>query len=418
MKISGSPAGIVDLRRPQQGLENMQRAGFENLFLDVNMACSSYELENVGKCLKNGEEEFEVKLTPDDIWERLQRLTDKCRETGMNVPVMRAPYLLRDTKRTDLEELLLQIQEECIRHCPEIGSRYLIVRPLFAGVKREEEWEKNQAYYLRLASMAQKYDVMLLLENQCRDFHGHLVRGICSDGTVAAEWVDKLNQEAGEERFGFCVDVGVCTLCGQDMHEFALELGSRIKAVILRDCDGQRENALLPFTGVNQMQPQTDWLSLIRGLRETGFDGHLLLNIVDTAVGFSPLLRPQLLPLAKSVADYFQWQIEIEHLLKKYQSVVLFGAGNMCWNYMKCYGEKYPPLFTCDNNPEVWGTSVCGLEIKPPEALRELPENCGVFICNVFYDEVKKQLEDMGVRNIECFNDEYMPLYTRRVKGV
>ena len=36
----------------------------------------------------------------------------------------------------------------------------------------------------------------------------------------------------------------------------------------------------------------------------------------------------------------------------------------MCRNYMKCYGEKYPPKFTCDNNPKLWGTNFCGLEVK------------------------------------------------------
>lgn len=129
------------------------------------------------------------------------------------------------------------------------------------------------------------------------------------------------------------------------------------------------------------------------------------------AGNFSPLLRPQLLVLAKSVAEYFKWQIQIETALKKYSSVVLFGAGNMCRNFMKCYGDKYPPLFTCDNNSSLWGSTFCGLEVKAPETLRELPENCGVFICNIYYREIEQQLREMGVANIEFFNDEYMPTF-------
>ncbi len=155
---------------------------------------------------------------------------------------------------------------------------------------------------------AEQAGVQILLENQCKDYHGHLVRGICADGRQAAEWIDALNELAGEERFGFCMDVGICNLCGQNMYDFALALGSRLKAVILRDCNGNTESALLPFTGVKQGQSQTDWLNLIRGLREIGFDGKLVMNMADTAAAFSPILRPELLRMAKFLgSEEMEW---------------------------------------------------------------------------------------------------------------
>ena len=101
---------------------------------------------------------------------------------------------------------------------------------------------------------------------------------------------------------------------------------------------------MLPFTSVYQGSSQTDWMNLIRGLRKTGFDGALIMNIKDTVAAFSWLLRPEILRLSKKTADFLKWQIEMEKRMKKYPARVLFGAGNMCRNYMKCYGEKYPPL--------------------------------------------------------------------------
>lgn len=116
--------------------------------------------------------------------------------------------------------------------------------------------------------------------------------------------------------------------------------------------------------------------------------------------------------LAKATAEYFKWQIGIENLLKENKSIVLFGAGNMCRNYMKCYGEKYPPLFTCDNNPKLWGTEFCGLEVKPPESLNTISEDCMILICNIYYREIEQQLRDMGISNrIKFFSDEYMPSF-------
>lgn len=55
----------------------------------------------------------------------------------------------------------------------------------------------------------------------------------------------------------------------------------------------------------------------------------------------------------------------------------------------------------------------CGLEVKPPAALKELPKDCGILICNTYYREIKKQLLEMGIEKdkIGFFNDEYMPSF-------
>lgn len=420
MIIACTSRGIINIEHPNQGTTDLIRSGFEHILLDLSMGCHESELEDLGKEAKPEQQirKSSFVQNPTRITEYFRKMIEQCKQQHLNLSIARAPYLRRSTKRTDLNEHLTKIMEESIRFCGEINCRYLIVPPLFSGVRKEEEWQINHEYYMHLGKIASKSNVMILLENQCADYNGHLVRGICSDGNSAAKWIEALNCESGEERFAFCVDVGVCTLCGQDMHEFILQLGNHIKAVVLRDCDGNNESALLPFTCVYHRKSQTDWQNLIRGLREVGFDGQLLFNFFDTAEAFSPLLRPQLFVLAKSVADFFKWQIEIENLLKKYKHIVLFGAGNMCRNYMKCYGEKYPPLFTCDNNSRVWGTRFCGLEVKPPDDLRNIPEDCAVFICNIYYREIEKQLREMGITNpIEFFNDEYMPsFYFDRLK--
>lgn len=410
MNISCSIKGIVDITRPRQGLGDMEKAGFTNLFLDLSVFASRYDLENFGKpgWKKNGWNY--VVESPEELKNALSNMQSIWSGMQLKSNIAMAPFLLRDTKRDDLNDLQKKLTEESILACGKIGCQYLIVRPLSAGIAKEDFWEINQEYYMQLAELAKENNVTLLLENQCQCFHGHFIRGICADGTEAAEWVDKLNEKAGEERFGFCYNVGTANLCGQNMYDFIQTVDSRIKAVMLSDCNGNQENAMMPFTAVNQGKSQTDWLNLIRGLRKIGFDGELILNASDTANAFSPILRPTFLQLAKATADYFKWQIEMENLLKKYPSRVLFGAGNMCRNYMKSYGKDYPPLFTCDNNSAIWCTELCGLEVKAPEALKNLPKDCAVFICNIYYREIQEQLREMGIENpIEFFNDEYMP---------
>lgn len=422
MDIMCTPSAFVGIERPKKGIVDLKEGGNDKILLDIAMSCTAWELENYGR-KKEEDDNSVIRITekkkrnkvseyPEEMSDCFKALFAQCRERDITMPVARAPYLSRNTERGDLGELLLTLAKESIKVCAQAECKYLIVRPLFAGVERGSEWEINREYYIAMADMAKDNNVIILLENQCLYINGHFVRGICSDAGEASEWIDRLNKEVGEERFGFCMDTGVCSLCGQNMQDFALTLGKRIKAVILRDCDGHNEESLLPYTSVGSGQTQTDWLGLIRGLREICFDGELIMDFCSTASAFPPLLRPQLLPLAKTVAGYFKWQIGIKSVLKKYDKRVLFGAGNMCRNYMKCYGEEFPPLFTCDNNRNRWGERFEGLEIKSPDALKELDSDCAIFICNIYYREIESQLREMGIDNpIEYFNDEYMPSY-------
>lgn len=419
------------------GIRDIAQAGFKSVSMDMNLLYPAAEFDSI---IKNGsirnKKNIPIWEKPELMRNEIRLIRNKYEECGLDIQLVRAPFFSRtaelfqsmlqeykDTSHFDLLDLLLKISTECINLCGEMNCPYIVIPPVCCHASNETGWEINEEYYLALADAALKNRVTILLQNQYFEFNGHLVKGAFSDNIKAAEFIDRINEyvqtrfaerKAGDFRmdvFGFCLDIGVCNICGQDMREYILPLGQRIKSVIIRDCDGQHDDALLPFTCVSQNRSKTDWLSLIRGLREVAYDGQLVFDLKDTASAFRPLLIQPILKLAKTVADYFAWQIGIENQLKKYNSIVLFGAGNMCRDFMKCYGEKYPPLFTCDNNSGRWGESFCGLEIKPPDALLELSEDCGIFICNIYYNEIAEQLKCMGVHNIEFFNNEYMPSF-------
>jgi sugar phosphate isomerase/epimerase len=416
--ISVSPI-LSGLIRPKNKLKRLVDAGFENMSLDFNAAYSTYNLGTY----ENREPDYTEFL-------------DVCRELGIKITMARAPYLIPNIdqpnmkiyKPTDpvpageeppkipitvdeLNSKLIEVTLKCVKFAGLLECEYIVVQPLFAGVKKEEAWKVNHDYYMRLGKVAKENNIMVLLENLYREFNGHIVRGICGDPYTAAEWVDTLNKEIGGNVFGFCMDVGVCNACGQNMREFALVLGNRIKCVVMRDGDGVHAvRWQLPYTVIRNGKPVTDWLNLIRGLREIHFDGQIVTEFIETANAMPVRLHKYVFSLAREIGDYFVWQIDMENVIRKYDKRVLFGAGNMCRNYMKCYGEDFPPLFTCDNDEAIWGTTFEGLEVKPPEALKELPDDCAIFICNIYYDEIKGQLMEMGITNpIEYFNDENMP---------
>lgn len=412
MEIIYSLKGIIGTSMPKWGISLVEKADLKKLLMDFSLWWNDYILENIGRCGIQFPPNMKNPKDPKEMYGLLKPIYTECHNRGIKFPVAHAPQLNPNTKRHDLNDFLYELTEECIRISRRIGCKYLIVPPLFAGISHNELWNVNAEYYRKLVNVAKEMDLVLLIKNQCRDMNGHLVRGMFCDAQETIEFIDMLNAEFETEILGFCLDTGICNLCGQDMYDFTNILGKRLKAVILRDNDGYTDSSLLPFTSTCAGGSRTDWRNLICGLRNVEFDGSLIFDFSNSICAYPNMVRQKYLGITKDMGIYFKWQLEMETRLKRYSSIVLFGAGNMCRNYMKCYGEKYSPLFTCDNNRNIWNTEFCGLMVKDPQNLKKLPEDCAIFICNIYYSEIKEQILEMGVDNpIEYFNDEYMPAF-------
>lgn len=404
MNVSYRNTYMIDTKKPAGGIRDLKKAGIQNLMLCLSAWLWPPEEDQEEPRRWEKKKSVRRRETPDTIKERYLDMIESCRSNGIGVSVLYAPRFLRKEDKPWLQNYITDMMLESIGFCKRAGCQYLITY-------MPEDNNDAIGFYGKLSVKARETGITILLVNQVKDLSGHLVRGALCEAQAVAELIDRLNHDAGNSVFGFCLDMGVCNICGNDVQSFANTLGNRLKAVILRDNDGHHNAALLPFTCAYRESLVADWMGLIRGLRDICFQGELIVDFTDTLAVCSPLIRPVLFKLAREIGDYIQWQIEIENNLKKYRQFVLFGAGNMCRNYMKCYGEKYPPLFTCDNNPKTWGTMFEGLEVKNPEVLRQLPKDCCVVICNIYYREIETQLREMEIENIGYFNDEYMPSF-------
>ena len=331
---------------------------------------------------------------------------------------------------------------ESFRLAADVGCKAILVGPMFfdeieervrlkvkqkkengPGLTDEEEAklkELSQAkqrdkdevmdFYLSIVDLAKETGLKIFIPNIPEYYNGHFVRGFMTDAYRLKEFVNGLNQKAGKQIFKIQLDLGTCNLCGQNYYQVISVLGSDIGLITVTENDGLYPASLMPFTSARGGESRTDWLGIIKALRAIDYTGPLMINYYDTYNATPVSLREDVVKYGKKMADYLVWQIEMEHVIKKYDKRVLFGAGNMCRNYMKCYGQDYPPLFTCDNNKAIWGQEFEGLEIKNPEVLKELPKDVAIFLCNVYYDEIEVQLREMGIDNpIERYNDEYLP---------
>lgn len=416
--------GLADIFRPKQIFADLCQAKIPGVVFPL----SGYFYWDINTDIPHSKREIlpcQMKMGTDADYSQLAAFAEPClagmRDCGMQADVFDMPSLGGNLRQAEwIEQLgwewvcdaLKHTQEAALRFAAKQGFRISFVHYMLSPDMSPQEIDVfNREYYTWLGGLASELGISLLFTNQLDNVGGHIVRGSLADGREMAQWVDSLNAAVGAEVFGVNFHAGNANLCGQDMQMFIREVGHRLKAATVCDNDGRHYASLLPFSMFRRGEYATDWLGLIRGMRDVDFDGSLIFEANDTIYGYSPLLRPHVLQLAKAVADYLAWQVSLELEMKRHDKIVLFGAGNMCRNYMKNYGDKYPPLFTCDNNSARWGEIFCGLEIKNPEVLRHLPDDVCVFICNVYYREIEAQLRELGVKNIAFFNDEYMPTF-------
>ncbi len=88
------------------------------------------------------------------------------------------------------------------------------------------------------------------------------------------------------------------------------------------------------------------------------------------------------------------------------RQTVLFGAGKLFGDYMRRTGKRDFPVFAVDNDSEKWGMTECGVEIRPPEALLEIPrEKRRVLICCRHTAEIESQLKEMGVSEFWAYSE-------------
>lgn len=412
MRVTSTANGVIIVQRPSQGFLQLKEAGFDNVYLDFEMICPAGAMRTLGSPKFKSNFATRAIEDPTRLIECVTPVFEKAKECGLDINTVKAPTLLIDTRRADLNDLIITLTKESIKACGKFNVKNLIVDCLFAGIDEEDLLKVNKDYYLSLATFARDNNVTILLENQCRDVGGHLLRGFLSDAKIAGDFINELNTLAGMDVFGFAYNLGNANLCSINHCEFLTSTSSLLKVVLISDNDGFNEASLLPYTSTSKNGLTTDWLNFIRGVRHTDFDGDIILEYENTAAVTSAILKPPFLSYVKAVGDFFAWQLSIERLVKQPGDRVLFGAGNMCRNYILNYGEEYPPLFTCDNNSANWGKTFEGLEIKNPEELKSLPDDVMVFICNMYYREIEDQLREMGLKNpIVYFSDEYMPSF-------
>ncbi|HCL4449593.1 TPA: TDP-N-acetylfucosamine:lipid II N-acetylfucosaminyltransferase [Clostridium botulinum] len=95
-------------------------------------------------------------------------------------------------------------------------------------------------------------------------------------------------------------------------------------------------------------------------------------------------------------------------IMDQKEKVIVFGASKMGEAAYILLKEKYEIIYFCDNAKNKWGKDFCGIEIISPQSLeKDGLKNIQVIITSMYYNEIGKQLENMGIKNYQVFNFKF-----------
>jgi sugar phosphate isomerase/epimerase len=242
-------------------------------------------------------------------------LKDASEKHNVKVDQMHAPFPMYFPGDEKTNNYLIVLTEKVIAVAAYLNCKDVVVHP-YGIIHRtqnettQEELQINLEMFRKLIPAAKKYNVRLCLENLLAlDKDENIIGGICATPEESNYLIDTLNEEAGQEVFGFCLDVGHANAVGKDIRAFINGLGKRLTALHIHDNNGRGDFHMIPYTQVSDpwaVTLGTDWEGFINGLKDVNYKGCLAFEAFRATRHMPKECRDDVLKLISSVGRYFK----------------------------------------------------------------------------------------------------------------
>ncbi|MBO4375096.1 MAG: sugar phosphate isomerase/epimerase [Lachnospiraceae bacterium] len=306
IKIGVQTKGLIEKREDIAGVFRMIRdAGFG--FVDFSLD-SYYTNPAVSP---KGSGEFFMQDT-QELLDYFEEHRTALKEAGLLCSQVHAPYPVyveRRKKQNDFMEN--EVIPKCFAIAESLGAPYMVIHPSKVRYNKngsiEKEKELNLKYFETLIPIIKETGVKVCFENLYETGEEGIIEGPCADPREALYYIETLNERAGEECFGFCLDSGHLNLIKRGFADFASILGEHIKVLHIHDNDGVADNHQIPFTfrGIGQTGNGVDWDNYLQSLHAVSFDGVYSFETFTVLGGFPGSLRPAALKCIYEVGRYF-----------------------------------------------------------------------------------------------------------------
>ena len=300
----------------------------------------------------------------------------------------------------DLQELV-QVIECCRRH----GVSCLTVETEKTAVSSEliRVWLKEGLAETDVSG------ITICIENSYQVLEGKALRNEFSEIRQLKKLLAQLRADQPQVSFGIALNIGHAGLLAQNAAEMLRQAAADCRMVYVNDNDGRKDYHQMPYTfTAGRGALTTDWYGIIRALHAIGYEGPVIADVTGLTQAAPGQLHIPMLRLLMSVLTGWEEQLSLEKRLSQNgRKRILFGCGIRFENYMKVWGQKYPPAFIADNNAALWNTEKDGIKICSPEEILHIPkEQRFVLICNMYYREIGQQLQKMGI-SYEIYDDAW-----------
>ncbi|MBO5166760.1 MAG: sugar phosphate isomerase/epimerase [Lachnospiraceae bacterium] len=307
-KIGVQSTGVTNREDIDTGYRMIKEAGFDcvDFNFDFYLHCGIVQSGDIARI----NDIFDRSM--EEMWADFEPHYKAAQKYGLTFEQMHAPFPMWQKGRENINEKMTRITINSMRLCARMGGRYIVVHPVTLSDEytKAEQYAYNIEMYKTLVSVAKELDLIICLENMFIDRNSHLAEGVCSDFAEVADMIDELNAYAGEERFGFCFDVGHANILGKNLYRSVLALGKRLKTLHIHDNDGVSDLHNMPYTfsrGWNG--PITDWAGFLKGLKEVGYTGVINFETFRCMDSFPEELHPSVLHLLADMGHYFAKQL-------------------------------------------------------------------------------------------------------------
>lgn len=306
MKISVQSAPWFSYDDPNAGFAMIKACGFDAVDFNIDHLLSPRALAKSGGPLVSFFDKSD-----EEILEFFRPVKEAAEKNGISFAQMHAPFPTYIPDRDDVTAYAVAATEKCLMVCDYVGCPAIVVHPytLYAAPTKEKEHEINLGIYRALIPAAKKYKVKVCLENLFTGFNERRFQGACASAEEAVWYIDKLNEEAGEDCFGFCFDIGHANIVGVNIRQYLNTLGKRLTILHLHDNDGHYDTHTLPYACLTGAKLTCDWEGFMAGLKDIGYEGALNFETFRALGAFPKEVWPETLRLISAIGRMFDNRI-------------------------------------------------------------------------------------------------------------
>lgn len=286
MKISISSDPLLKVAEPEYFFSLASETGFDG----VDLSLGFYDWKQI----KN-RDFSSILFDYDKSIEYAEKIAEYCYEYNMEILQTHAPFpTWYEGYPDEVNAMLTKSLINCIHITKAVGSRYMIVHPYFFAFSSDRQltnpeiqYQLNMKMYGALIPTLRETGVICCSENMWfpeRRFvgKGNIYSAMCENPYEVNRLINSLNELAGEELFGFCLDTGHSLLSGYEPSRVLTLIAPTVKTFHLHDNDGIDDQHLYPYMGI------TDWDRFCKAVRDVGFKGHLNFEVGGCFDKFTP----------------------------------------------------------------------------------------------------------------------------------